>query len=366
MEKRKNICFFVGNIENSGGTERVTTLIANKLSERGYNISILSYERGKKSYFKLNDNINIYTLINDEKLGKIKKQFYPSYILYKFINDNNIDLIIDVDILLSIYTLPVKLFSRVKIISWEHFNLKNNNGVKKRDYARFLASKFANKIIVLNKSDMKAYQRKFNGIKNITYIYNPSPFENEYGVENKKRENTIISVGRLTKVKGFDLLLDAWKSIEHIHQSWSLEIVGSGEEYELLNLKINKLKLKNVKILPFTKNIEEYYKKASIYVLSSRYEGFPMVLLEAQSYGVPIVSFDCETGPREIINNNVDGILVEKNNVIELANAITYLIKNPKKRDEFSENAIKNSKKFTTDKIIEKWEVIIQNLLEGE
>ena len=213
---------------------------------------------------------------------------------------------------------------------------------------------------------MKAYQRKFNGIKNITYIYNPSPFENEYGVENKKRENTIISVGRLTKVKGFDLLLDAWKSIEHIHQSWSLEIVGSGEEYELLNLKINKLKLKNVKILPFTKNIEEYYKKASIYVLSSRYEGFPMVLLEAQSYGVPIVSCDCETVPREIINNNVDGILVEKNNVIELANAITYLIKNPKKRDEFSENAIKNSKKFTTDKIIEKWEVIIQNLLEGE
>lgn len=357
----KKICFFSGNIERSGGTERVSTLIANELSRRGYQVIILSYQFGEKSFFKLDDNIKLYTLINDKKINKLYKELKVRYMLYKFIKEHNVDVIIDIDIYLSLYTVPLKLFSNLKVISWEHFNLLNNNGVKKRDYARILASKFSDKIIVLTKEDEKNYRNKFKSIKNIEYIYNPSPFIN-INLNDTKKEQLIISVGRLTKVKGFDSLIKAWSLIEKENPTWKLYIIGSGEEKENLLKDIKRFNLVNIRIIPFTNNILDFYKKASIYVLSSRYEGFPMVLLEAKSCALPIISFNCKTGPKEIITNEVDGILVENQNVKQLAKAMNNLIKNDKVRYSYSMNSKESVEKFSIKNIVDKWEKIINNL----
>lgn len=361
MDKKNKICFFSGNIERSGGTERVTTLIANELKSRGYDIVILSYEDGKKSYFNLNKDITLYTLINNSNSNRIKKQFYPSYLLYKFIKKQKIDLIIDVDILLSIYTIPLKVFTNIKIISWEHFNLRSNNGVKKRDLARLLASKFSDKIIVLNKKDKQAYKNKFRNISNINYIYNPSSFR----IVNdsfEKKQKKVLAVGRLTKQKGFDLLLKAWSQVELENKEWDLQIVGSGEEHKELENIIEKMHLKNVEIILFSDSIDDYYREASLYVMSSRYEGFPMVLLEAQAFALPIISFDCETGPNEIIRDGIDGVLIENGNVEIMAESINELINDPFKLKEYSINARENSKGFTVKKIVDKWEKMIRSI----
>lgn len=356
------ICFFSGDISRTGGTERVATIIANGLQERGYDISILSYTDGYKSGFKLNKDIKLYTLIKDKEIlkSRVKRNIYPTIELYKFIKKENIDVLIDIDIILSRYTIPLKLVSNIKIISWEHFNLNNNNGVKQRDIARRLASKFSNKIIVLNKEDLKNYECKFKNIKNIEYIYNPSVYSKVELVQ--KREKIVLAVGRLTYQKGFDLLLEAWGQVKDYRDEWILNIVGSGELKKELENKIEDMKLKNVKILPFTSNIEEFYKKASLYVMSSRFEGFPMVLLEAQAFGLPIVSFDCKTGPREIVNDNVDGFLVEDEDCKKLALKINTLINNEKLLKEYSINAKKNSKKFEIDKILDRWVEIINDI----
>lgn len=362
MNKKLKICFFCGNIEGRGGTERVTTLIANELKSRGYDISILSYLGGRKSGFKLNKEIQVFTLVKDESIdnSKMKRNLFPIYFLYKFIKKEKIDIIIDVDILLSLYTIKLKCITNIKVVSWEHFNLSNNNGVKKRDIARLLASKYSNKVVVLTEEDKGAYEEKFKNVKNIECIYNPTSFK--VLNDNVEREKKIISVGRLTKVKGFDLLLDAWAKIEKLHVDWKLQVIGSGECYKELSYQISTLGLDNVELLPFKENIEEYYKSASIYVMASRNEGFPMVLLEAQSFGLPIISFDCKTGPREIITNGKDGILVKDGDVNKLACSISELIRNEKLLKMYSENSKANVERFSVEVIVDKWEKILNSI----
>lgn len=362
MKKELKICFFSGDISRTGGTERVTTLIANELIERGYDVSILSFVGGKHSGFLLNKKIKLFTLLNKEfnNMQKISKQILPILKLKEFINREKINVIIDVDVFLSLYTIPLKLFTNIKIVSWEHFNLKSNNGVKKRDIARRMASKFSDKLIVLTDADKMAYINKFPKIENIIRIYNPSSYPICY--EELKREKLLISVGRLTEQKNFEILIEAWKKVEEIQPEWKLNIIGSGEEREKLLEQIKEYKLRNVEIIPFTNKISEYYKKASGYVLSSKFEGFPMVLLEAQSYGIPIVAFDCETGPREIVRDNIDGLLVEANNVEMLSNKILELINNDENRDYYSKEAKVNAEKFSVKKITDEWEKIINDL----
>lgn len=357
--KNIRICFFSGNISNSGGTERVSTIIANKLQERGYNVCFLSYENGKVSHYHLNDNIKLYTLLEKKYTNFFSRKIVPYFKLLKFIKKEKIDIIIDIDILLSLYTIPIKFFCKVKNISWEHFNYYYQK-IKNRNRARSLAAKYSDCIITLNKCDLNNYKNNLKKIRRIDYIYNPSIVKSNKCTELKNK--TVIAVGRLNKQKGFDILLKIWAEIEKKEKCWKLLIIGDGEERESLLMEKEKLDLKNVEILPFKENIEEYYEKSSIYALTSRCEGFPMVLLEAQKKGLPIVSFDCKTGPSEIVINNRNGFLIEDKNEKRFSSKLLELMKDAQKLKEFSDNSILDSKRFDINLIIDKWEMIIQSL----
>lgn len=352
----KKICFFSANFENSGGTERVTSIIANELVKLGYDITIISCIGGKKSFFKLDEKIKLDNLY--DSCSGLKFNLTASYKLRKKLKKYDFDYIIDIDTIHSFFSIPATVGLRTKVISWEHFNFYSDLGIKRRKWGRILASKFADRIITLTNEDREAFLEKLSVKSKIDYIYNPTPYPNE--MKNSCESKIAISIGRLTAQKGFDKLLDIWKEIEEKGSDWQLYIIGSGENKEKLLKQKEDLKLKNVVFVENTKNIKEYYEKASIYLMTSRFEGLPMTLIEAQSFGLPIISYDIKTGPKDVINNEEDGYLIENDNKELFIEKFLELSQEREKIKKFSQKAYENSKKFKLDNIVKKWENILK------
>lgn len=356
------LCFFSGDISKTGGTERVSLLIANKLAERGYNVSFLSYQYGEKTSFDKFKTIRLFSMHMERSTGFFERKVYPYIKLLSFLRTEKPDILINIDVILCLYSLPLKLFSNIKIIAWEHFNFRSNDGVKNRDIARKFASKYADQIIVLTKADKAEYERNLKIRNRIDFIYNPS-----VGIlmdEDATRENIVIASGRLSHPKNFIDLLKIWQIVGPKNKSWELYICGDGEKEAELKQYVKDNHIQNIIFAGFIKNIEHYYKKAKIMVMTSIYEGFPMVLLEAQKAGLPIVSYDTFTGPGEIVIDGVDGYLVEQGNIEEFANKLNGLMNNENDIRKFSEQAILDSSRFEIEDIVDQWEDIIGELYE--
>lgn len=203
---------------------------------------------------------------------------------------------------------------------------------------------------VPNKMDTELYKRW--GC-NVFYI--PHIITFKLDCTNQLKDKIILNVGRLTKDKQQELLINIWNQIG-FHGGWKLWIVGDGELKE--KLEAQAMKSKNVELFPATKNISEYYKKASLFAFTSRMEGFGMVLLEAMSYGVPCISFDCPSGPRDIIKDGRNGILVRQGDIEEYKNRLEGILNNDENLTEYSREARRTVMNWNTEKIIEKWKKI--------
>jgi len=352
------ICFFSGDISRTGGTERVSLIIANELAQRGYDISFLSYSGGECASFYKKESIKLYSIHMENVNGFLQRKLEPYIRLLRFIKSNKPDVLINIDVLLCFYSLPITKLCGIKNIAWEHFNFKSNNGVKNRDRARKIAAKFADQIVVLTKADLEEYKRNLRIHKQIDYIYNPSVGSN-YGCLCDNKEKIIIASGRLTYQKNFHELLEIWSKVEPNHPDWSLFICGSGEEENKLKEFANTSGLKNVIFTGFVSNIESLYKKAQIMVMTSIYEGFPMVLLEGQKAGLPIVAYDCFTGPSEIIINGHDGYLIDQDDRDSFVSNLERLMNDEAKRKEFSLNAYEDSNRFNVEIIVDEWERLL-------
>lgn len=351
-----NILFLIGNINNTGGTERATTIIANELSSNGYKVSILSLTGGDEPFFKLNDNISTYSLYS--KIISFKKHYIRTVLKIKhFCKRQRFDTVIVVDSISCIFTVPALWGLSVNHICWEHFNFNNNNGVKLREIGRYLAARHCNYIVTLTNRDKVLWTE---GLKTITAeivtIANPTPYEN-FPHTSSIDYKTVLAVGRLTHVKGFDLLIKAWSYVCEFNDDWVLRIVGSGEEEVELKSKVKELGLYDrIVFLPATKDIEKHYQTSSFYCLSSRFEGFGMVIVEAQSFGLPVISFDCDCGPRDLIKDNIDGFLVENGNVRDLAIRILMCIDLEKdKYLKLSDNSRLSASRFSVSNIVNDW-----------
>lgn len=358
---RKKVCFVSGAISRSGGTERVGTLIANELCRRGYEVCILSFWNHGEPYYEIDKKIEVSYLL-ELKEGKLYRSYiYPIIKLRKFIVENNIDILIDIDTTLTIFSGFARLGTKCKLISWEHFNYWTMKKDKNRVLAKKIVKIFSDKLVVLTNQDLREHIEKMNFKENkIIRIYNPSPFEiyHEYTFEN----HIFLSVGRLSEQKGFDILLRAWSIFESKNNMWKLQIVGSGKEEESLNKLITSLNLKSVEMIKHTKNIENYYKNASCYVLSSRYEGFPMVILEAESFGLPIISLNCKTGPEEMVFDGENGFLVKEINVKSLAKAMLNFTYAKERSNSFSNKSKRFVSELSIKNIGDQWEKLIDEL----
>ena len=354
------ICFFSGDISRTGGTERVALLIANELARRKYDVNILSMENGISTSFECDRHISLSSLHMEKVKGGIGRKIIPFIRLLVYLKKEKPDILINIDVILCLYSIPLKLFIKTKMVAWEHFNFRSNNGVKNRYRARKLAARFADEIIVLTQADLKEYQKKLNIRHFIDCIYNPSVGDVP-NINFAQRENLVIASGRLTYQKNFLELLKIWRRVEAKHPNWKLIICGSGQdEAELKDFALNN-NLKNVIFEGFVRNITEYYKKSKIMVLTSRFEGFPMVLLEGQKAGLPIVSYDCFTGPSEIIINGVDGYLIRQGDQNDFVSKLEMLMTDENLLKAFSRQAQMDSERFDLYKIVDNWESAVIN-----
>ncbi|NCC18038.1 MAG: glycosyltransferase family 4 protein [Bacteroidia bacterium] len=202
---------------------------------------------------------------------------------------------------------------------------------------------------------------RWGEIKNRTYIYNPlSFFPNKTSDCNKKQ---VIAVGRYTYQKGFDMLIESWKYVKEKHPDWVLKIYGGGERKSYIELRDRYGLEENVFLEPSTDNIIDKYCESSFFVLSSRFEGFGMVITEAMACGLPAVSFTCPSGPKDIIKDGEDGLWVENGNIKEMAEKISFLIENDKLRKEMGRKARINVERFKIENIAKQWEDLFNKVL---
>ncbi len=334
----------------AGGAEKVLTMLANDWSSSGHDISIIAYT-DKESFFHLNSSINLIRIsLKLEKkttIAKIKHVFDNIRVLKKILLAENADILISFITEMNLYSIIAAKLARKQIIVSEHtnFNTDSQNWV---GFFRRYIYPFADALIVLTEYDKK----KYNFIDNVKVIKNPLILTNEFS--NIEREEIILGVGRLVELKGFDLLIRAFAKVKE--NNWKLVIVGEGPEKEALEQLAIDLNVKERVDLPgLTDDIEKYYKSASIFVLSSRIEGFPGVLCEAMGYGCPSIAFDCITGPRDIVEHNKTGVLVEAENLEKLAKEIQNFIDKPLLRHSIGLNSKKIEAQLEVKTISKQW-----------
>lgn len=380
------ITYLINSLKNPGGMERVLVNKANYFVEKfGYEVFIITTDQnGEENFYKLNKNVQcinlkinyfedfkksfLYRIIPflqkqrlhkkllEKKLLELKSDFVISlgcedtYFLPK-IKDNSLK-IREFHFGKNFRKEYVKSFSRGKLYKLKAYidTLKEEKLVEKY-----------HKIILLTKEDLKLWKNN----KKLKVIYNSISRIPEFSSNCKNKK--IISVGRLDGQKGYDSLIETWKKVIEKNKDWTLEVYGEGIDKKSLEKKIKKYNLeKNFLLKGITDRIEEKYYESSIYVMSSRYEGFGMVLIEAMANGLPVVSFDCLSGPRDIINNNIDGYLVKSGDTEALAEKLLDLMENEEKRKKFGQEAKKNILRFSEDKIMKEWKELFEDLLRSK
>jgi GalNAc-alpha-(1->4)-GalNAc-alpha-(1->3)-diNAcBac-PP-undecaprenol alpha-1,4-N-acetyl-D-galactosaminyltransferase len=344
---------------SGGGAQRVLSILANYWSELGHEI-ILATFRTEDSFYTLDKRVKHIKLGLDSSSLKKKKVYFDNYFrvksLAKSIKEQKADIVVsfmtNANILATLASrvigTPIVVSER---INYDFLSSKIWKGLRRAVYP------FSDALVVQSSYDKDRYS--FH--KNCHVIYNPISVSHKY--QNLKREKTILAVGRLEYQKGFDMLIDAFARVDF--KDWELIILGEGSYRKELEDKISQNGLdKSVKLLGEVKDVEYFYKRASIFVLSSRMEGFPNVLVEAMVYGCTPIAFDCLTGPSDIIRDNENGILVEAESISKLSSAISYLLNNPDRVIEYSNRAKDIEKELDIKKISDKWMSIISSLLD--
>ena len=215
------------------------------------------------------------------------------------------------------------------------------------------------KFVVLTEEDKSRWLPKN---PNVEYIPNILPFVGEQ-IANHTRKN-VIAVGRLDAQKGFDRLIDIWSLIVNKQSEWTLKIYGEGQDKEMLQKQIDNLGLsKSVQLCGATKDIRSKYLESSIFVMTSRYEGMPMTMLEAKSLGLPVVSYDFPCGPRDLIEDCVDGYIVEEGDKDTFSQKLINLMRNENMRKSFGVKGKENALRYTEDNVMKLWEQLFSEII---
>jgi glycosyltransferase involved in cell wall biosynthesis len=364
----------------AGGVERVLTLKANYFAEYfGYDITIILTEgKDKPLFYPLSDKIKVINLnIDFEELWTCS--FVKKILVYlkrqrQFKKALTKELMsIRPDVTVSLLRREINFINNIPDGSCKigelHINRANyrnfrtqNVGIVKRLFAKFWSHNLVahlrrlDKLVVLTEKDREAWVE----LDNVVAI--PDPLSLYPKKVSPLTEKRVVAVARYSHEKGIDLLLQAWAIAEKHALGWRLDVYGDGDRtsYNQLmeNLHIDRSRCE---LHGRTDRVETAYVNSSIFVLSSRFEGFGMVLTEAMACGLPVVSFDCPWGPRSIINDSADGLLVENGNVEALADGLIRLIGDDDLRRRMAANGIKNVQRFSIDYIAERWKKLFES-----
>lgn len=355
---------FIASSLRGGGAERVLTLMANSLAKNPkHEISVITLYDGNEVYevdpiiervrLKRNKNISNFTL--SSILGLIehykRKSKRPDVIISFSTTTNFISIIV------------AKLYS-IKIFAQEHISYLGSTNQKKlvTNITRKHLYKMADVVTVLTSFDVPYYK------KHGTEVYvmpNPCSFK-PIKKNSHKRKKVILAVGNLDRYhhKGFDTLINLMVPIFKDHPDWKLKIAGSGNEGKIF---LTDLAVKNnisdkIIFTGFISDISKLMRESMIFIMTSRFEGLPMVLLEALSQGMACISFDCTTGPSDIINNMENGLLIEDQNIEKMQQGLYNLINSEELRNKLANHGLKTIGKYEIEAVTERYEILLNRL----
>lgn len=335
------IFFIISSLKHSSGSERVACILANKLVKQlNFDVTIINRDANLNEVaFPLDSRIKVNKILGSQL------SFYHT--LAKTVKSENPDFVVVHN--MGKLSLLCSLIPRIKkLVTLEHVSFTS-----RPKFVQILSKILYRKIdqvVTLTLRDNLSFE-KFHS--NVTVIPNFSPFP--VTIKNNFVHKQIVSIGRLTDQKNYLHLLKAWEKISDLLPDWKLCIYGEGEHKVLLADYIKVNKLPNVFLKGVTSNVQDVYDSSDFFVMSSKYEGLPMVLIEAQSFGLPIVSYDCPNGPSDIIKDKVNGYLVEDQNIDQLADRILLLASSPLDLVKFSQNSLKNAENYQPEKILHLW-----------
>ena len=366
----------------AGGVERVLTLKANYFAEQfGYDITIILTEgKDKPLFYPLSDTIKVINLdINFEELWTCS--FVRKIIVYlkkqrRFRKALTNELMsIRPDITVSLLRREINFITGIKDGSrkigemhinranYRNFNTEQTNFLK-RLFAKFWSNSLLShlqkldKLIVLTEIDRETWTE----LNNVVAI--PDPLSFTPSSISPLVEKRVVAIARYSHEKGIDLLLQAWSQVEKSNGEWRLDVFGDGDrttyEQQIAQLCIDRSRCV---LHGRTNNVEQEYCNSSLFVLSSRFEGFGMVLTEAMACGLPVVSFDCPWGPRSIITDGEDGLLAENGNVAALASKLSMLMGDATLRKTMAQTAVRNVQRFSMVKVAERWKSLFDELI---
>lgn len=389
------IRYLINNAYGGGGTIRTTLNMANALAERGHDVEVISLMRRRVDpVFEISDRVRVRVLSDhaaerttapwsrpvaragDEVRRRLQghssrllhqqDRRYHTYTLHTDVRLLQTLAMLGSGVVIATrpaLNLALARFGRRSAlrIGQEHLHLSRHEKKSelvddfRRHYPRLDA------ITTLTRPDADAYRELLGPSARIFAMPNAVP--DMGGNRARLDSKVVVAAGRLTAQKGFDLLIPAFAKVAAKHPDWKLRIFGGGDAHAALARQIDELALTDhVELAGFTQRLPEEMSRASIYALSSRFEGFPMVLLEAMLCGLPPVAFDCPTGPSDLIDHGHDGLVVPHRDVDALAGGIIELIEDEGRRRAMGEAAYRKAQGYTTPALAEKWEDLLTGI----
>jgi glycosyltransferase involved in cell wall biosynthesis len=359
------LLYIVSNINNEGGVARVLSVKTNYWIEKsGYEVHILTQNEGD---FPLFYSFNSNVIYHDLLLKGNFLQFFNSFAkgLKTKIKNIQPDIIIVGDNGLKAYLIPFILKTNTPII----FECHGSKYIEETQPSKYFFSTkikvffkgfFANsftKFVALSKASLQEWN-----VKNGVVIPNPLWFEPTNFSDLKAKK--VIAVGRHSYEKGLDRMLQIWHKVIQKHPDWTLEIYGKSNQNQELQ-KLSKILNIDTNVVFFdpVKNISNKYREASILVMTSRTEGFGMVLIEAMAMGLPCVTYDCPCGPKAIIQNSENGFLIQNGNIDSFVQQMELLIEDENLRIKMGKKAQESVKIYNLENIMQQWESLFENLV---
>ena len=384
INKPLKLVYLTPALYMAGGVERVLTLKANYFAEHfGYDVTIILTEgKGKSPFYPLSDRIKVVNLdIGFEQLWNcsfLKKIFvylkkqrqYKKALtaeLMKLSPDITVSLLRrEINFLIGIKDGSKKIGElHVNRLNYRNFEANDTNFIKQLFAKLWMSNlvkqlKRLDRFVVLTEEDKLAWPE----LKNVSVIPDPLSFvptaQSTLGVKR------VIAVGRYVYQKGFDLLLQAWAKIERQCPDWMLVVYGDGDrapyEQMMRNLGID---TSRCLLNGPTTDIQREYVNSSLFVFTSRFEGFGMVLVEAMACGLPVVSFACPCGPKDIVRDGEDGFLVENGNIDELVQQLMKLMVDHRLRTAFARHAQQNAQRFNIEQTALRWKSVFESCVKN-
>ena len=384
VDRPYKIVYCTPAIYSAGGVERIVSVKANFFAEQyGYDMTIIVTEGfGRSSFFPISDKVHIVNLnIGFEELWNAP--FLKKMVLYlvkqrKYKRCLAEELLrLRPDITISTLRREVNFLTTINDGSLKigelHLNRANfrmlessKYGVIQRLFVKWWKHNLVghlqalDKLVVLTESSIKEWPE----LSNVMMIPDPLPIH--VNSQSPLIAKHVVTIGRYSYEKGYDLLLNAWAIVQKEIADWHLDIYGMGNtnKYKELAVRLG-IDMSRCHILGSVSDVQQVYRNCSIFALSSRYEGFGLVLVEAMACGVPVISFACQSGPMELISDGVNGLLVPLGDVPAYAENLIRLIKDSELRNSLAENGLKTAQSCSLEKVAEQWKVMFDEMIQG-